>query len=81
MSIKIKQFACGPSNTRPGDVYHPNGKPDFFDVLICNTLQPGKILTAAVSAGAIAEQGEMSKDSKHLQSVEAVGGSFYRLVG
>ncbi len=82
-NVKIEQSTGGPSNTRPGDVYHPdfdNGKPAFFDVSICNTLQPGKISTAAVSAGAIAEQGEMSKDSKHLQSVEAVGGSFYPLV-
>ena len=82
-NVKLEQSAGGSSNTRPGDVYHPdfdNGKPSFFDVSVCNTLQPGKISTAAVNAGAIVGQGEISKDNKHLPAIEAIGGTFYPLV-
>ena len=62
------------SNTRPGDIFHPdfdNGKLGFFDVSVCNTLQPSKISIAATTVGAIAEQAESLKDAKHRQSVKA----------
>ena len=43
---------------RPGDVFHPsfhNGKPGYFDVTVCNTLQPAFLLRAAARAGIAAE--------------------------
>ena len=79
-NAKLEQQASGNSNTVPGDIYHPdfdNGKPALFDISVHNTLQPGMISTAVVTAGSVAEHGEMAKDDKYFQ---LAGGSFYLLV-
>ena len=81
-NVKIEQRVNGDSNTRPGDIYHPdfdNGKPSFFDISVSNVLQPSTISTA-VNACAIAESREISKDNKHRSVVETAGGSFFPLV-
>ena len=49
-NVKIEQRVNGDSNTRPGDIYHPdldNGKQCFFlifDISVSNVLQPSTIL-------------------------------------
>ena len=80
-NVKIERVN-GHSNTRPGDIYHPdfdNGKPSFFDISVSNVLQPSTISTA-VNAGAIAERREISKDNKQHSTVKTAGGSFFPLV-
>ena len=82
-NVLLEQRVSGDSGTRPGDIYHPdfdNGRPTFFDVSICSSLQPGNITNAVYNAGAAAAAGEASKDEKHQTSVEASGGSFIPLV-
>ena len=78
-NVKIEQRVNGDSNTRPGDIYHPdfdNGSHLIFDISVSNVLQPSTISTA-VNAGAIAKSREISKDNKHRSVVETAGGSFF----
>ena len=56
----------GPCLDHPGDVYHPDftcGKPAYFDVTVCSSLQDSLLSQSAVSAGVTASRGELEKDA------------------
>ena len=81
-NVLLEQRADGDSQSRPGDIFHPdfdNGKATF-DISIRNSLQPCNITTATHTAGAAGLNGERIKDATHRSSVEASGGSFVPLV-
>ena len=65
--------------SHPGDIYHlefPDGRPVFFDITVCNSLQPVFISAAAVTARAVAATGEVEKDQKHDRNVAQCGAQF-----
>ena len=74
----------GESVSRPGDVFHPdfhNGRPTYFDISVRSALHSGVITRSASSpAGFAALKGEMEKDARHRDLVEAAGGVFFPLV-
>ena len=78
-----EQHCVGYNNSRPGDVYHPDfllGRPGYFDITVRNSFQHSYIVHSAHCAGAAAAAGEMEKDDRHQDNVEAAGGLFYPLV-
>ncbi|XP_062518293.1 uncharacterized protein LOC134193482 [Corticium candelabrum] len=78
-----EQHCGGYNNSRPGDVYHPDfllGRPGYFDITVRNSFQQSHIVHSAYCAGAAAAAGEMEKDDRHKDNVEATGGVFYPLV-
>ena len=82
-SRAIREQRCDNSNERPGDIFHPDfqlGKPAFFDISVCNSLQPSYLSIAACSAGAAGEAGEMEKDSKYDSRISASGALFFPLI-
>ena len=62
------------SNSRPGDIYHPDfqqRKPAYFIVSVRNSLQPRFINDAAYQGGVTATAGEIEKDERHQDRVES----------
>ena len=57
-----------------------DGRPGYFDVTVCNTMQSSFISKAAITAGVIAEAAEAEKDQRHEANVGKAGDHFYPLV-
>ena len=69
-------------NSRPGDIFHPDfaqGKAAYFDLTVRNSFQHSYLLSSASTAGTAAAAGELEKDIRYLETVEASGCSFYPL--
>ena len=80
--VKREQRCSSHNHHRPGDIYHPDfldGKPGFFDITVRSSLQSRHVISAANSAGAAAQAGELEKDDRHEENVIAAGGQFYPL--
>ena len=77
-----EQRASGDHQSRPGDLYHPQSCPAYFDVSVLNTLAPSIISRASVStrAAAAAAAGEALKDKCHEDNVIAAKGIFCPLI-
>jgi len=81
--VRREQRVTGDSQTRPGDIFHPDfsdGRPGYFDITVRQSLMPCFIARAAVTAGAAAVAGEQAKDHQHLARVEDAGARFFPLV-
>ena len=81
--VRREQGVSGESSSRPGDVFHPdfhNGHPTYFDISVRSAVHSGVIVHSAVSPGFAALRGEMEKDARHRELVEASGGVFFPLV-
>ena len=77
-----KQICDSDSNSRPGDIYHPDfqqGKPAYFDESVRNSLQPRFINDTAYQGGVAATAGEIEEDERHQDWVESNGCLFYPL--
>ena len=46
----------------------------YFDLTVCNSLQPGIMNLSSISAGVAGLQGEQSNDIKYARPVEKAGG-------
>ena len=75
--VKREQRCSSHNHHRPGDIYHPDfldGKPGFFDIKVRSSLQSRHVISAANSAGAAAQAGELEKDDRHEENVIAASG-------
>ena len=71
---------CLESQLLDWDVFHPdfcNGIPTYFDVSVRSALHPGVLIHFASTSGFAVLQGEMEKDAKHNNLVEAAGGKCF----
>ena len=81
--VRREQGVSRESASRPGDVFHPdfhNGHPTYFDISVRSAVHSGVITHSASSPGFAALKGEMEKDARHRDLVEAAGGVFFPLV-
>ena len=81
--VRREQGVSGESASRPGDVFHPdfhNGRPTYFDISVRSAVHSGVISHSASASGFAALKGEMEKDARHKNLVEAAGGVFFPLV-
>ena len=75
--MKQEQRCSSFDVSRPDDIYHPDfleGKLGYFDVTVCNSLQPSHIIKATTKAGSAPEVAEYNKDIQHESEVTAAGG-------
>ena len=75
--VRREQGVSGESASRPGDVFHPdfhNGHPTYFDISVRSAVHSGVITRSASSPGFAVLKGEMEKDARHRDLVEAAGG-------
>ena len=59
-AVRREEHVCGDCRECPGDIFHPDfadGHPNYFDISVCNTLQPGNLNCASVNASAAAVVG------------------------
>ena len=80
----IREQWCGASNNKqPGDLFHPNfslGKPGYFDISVRSSLQSQFLSKASEYPGATGDAGEIDKDEKHEEEVNAAGRLFFPLI-
>ena len=79
----MKQRCNGYSNSRPGDIYHPDfeqGHSTHFDITVRNSFQPSLVVRASNQSGLAAKAGEEAEDDLHQASVTAAGGIFHPIV-
>ena len=76
-------MVCASNNKRPGDLFHPNfslGKPGYFDISVRSSLQSQFLSKALEYPGATGDAGEIDKDGKHEEEVNAVSCLFFPLI-
>ena len=78
--VRREQTCSAQSNSRPGDIYHPDFLHGKLDVSVRNSFHLAYTVKSAVQPGSAAEAGEIEKDSRHDSDVSSCGGLFYPLV-
>ena len=64
-------------------MFHPNfslGKPGYFDISVRSSLQSQFLSKASEYPGAAGDAGEIDKDGKREEEVNAAGGLFFPLI-